>query len=90
MALPPIITNSPIFKALSGTPAEAQPRKAAGSESAEKPASASAQDRVDLSAAALAKIEASRAGTIQSESSARETAGEVRTELERDVELTLG
>lgn len=89
MALPPIITNSPIFKALSGTPAEAQPRKTP-SDKTEKAALPSAQDRVDLSDAALAKIEASRAGAIQTESSARETAGEVRTELERDTELTLG
>lgn len=85
MALPPIITNSPIFKALSGVPAETAPRKAVA-ENAEKIASSPVEDRVDLSEAARARIES----RIESESSARQTAGDVRAELELDPELTLG
>lgn len=81
MALPPIITNSPLFKVLSGTPS--RPAK----ETSDKPAAQPAGDSVRLSDEALRKIEA---GEIQSQTKARAAAVEARTELERNPTVTLG
>lgn len=82
MALPPIITNSPLFKVLSGTPT--RPAKETTSD---KPAAQPAGDSVRLSDEALRKIEA---GEIQSQTKARDAAGEARTDLERNPTVTLG
>jgi hypothetical protein len=80
MALPPIITNSPLFKVLSGT--QARPAK----ETAE-PAAKAPGDSVKLSDEALRKLEAVE---IQSQSKARSTAGEARADLEQNPTVTLG
>lgn len=89
MALPPIITNSPFYKALSGTSDPGQPRRAEKAEATEK-RSATVQDRIELSPEAQAKIEASEIEDIRTEQAARQIADEVRFVLEHDHALTLG
>lgn len=89
MALPPIVTNSPLYKALSGTTDTAQPRKAENRDT-DKISASNTRDQVALSAEALARMEAAKAEDIRSEAEAREIAGEVRYVLENDVTLTMG
>lgn len=89
MALPPIITSSPIYKALSGTMDGVQSRKPEN-RNAEQSPSSSPRDEVDLSAEALARMEAAKAEDIRSEQAARQIASEVRYVLENDVALTMG
>jgi hypothetical protein len=80
MALPPIITNSPLFKVLSGTPSG--PAK-----DTSQPAAKAPGDIVKLSDEALRKLDAAE---IQSQSKARSTAGEARADLEQNPTVNLG
>ncbi|MGZ9097079.1 MAG: hypothetical protein ACXW30_02135 [Micavibrio sp.] len=80
MALPPIITNSPLFKVLSGTPSRTAKETA-------EPAAKAPEDSVKLSDEALRKLEAVE---IQSQSKARSAAGEARIDLEQNPTVTLG
>lgn len=84
MTLPPIITNSPIYKALTG--GQSRPAKAAEEKAAPTPAS----DRVEISDAALRKLDALKAEDLKSQGTARETAVEVRYDLEKNPDLSLG
>jgi hypothetical protein len=87
MALPPIITNSPIYRAFTG--GQTRTVKEAG-ESPAAAASTGTRDSVELSEAALRKLDAAKAEDLKSQNIARGTAQDVRTELERNPELTLG
>lgn len=82
MALPPIISNSPIFKLFS---ADKATRPATPANAGEKGSAGAASDTVSLSDAALEKLDA-----IRDESKARETAGAIRRALEDNPEATLG
>lgn len=86
MALPPIITNSPIFKIFSGTPAS---RSAENTRTVQDDATLP-RDTVSLSDAALKKLEDATPLAIRSESAARETATTVRVALESSPDLALG
>lgn len=87
MALPPIITNSPIYRALAG--GQARPAKEANENPAAN-SSAATRDSVELSEAALKKLDAAKAEDLKSQNTARGTAQDVRTELERNPNLSLG
>lgn len=80
MALPPIISNSPLFKLFT---ADKPARPAAPS--AEGKGADTIRDTVSLSDAALEKLD-----TIRDESKARETAGAIRHALEDNPDATLG
>lgn len=86
MALPPIISNSPLFKVLSGAQAkpanETQPQAAP-----DKPA---AQDTVSLSEEALRKLDAINATKVDTADKARQTAEDVRDDLASNPDVTLG
>lgn len=85
MALPPIITNSPIYRALAG--GQTRPAK---EENSAANAPVAKKDSVELSDAALKKLEAAKAEDLKSQNTARGTAQDVRGELERNPNLTLG
>ena len=85
MALPPVVTNSPLFKILTGSPAHPSGVKEAAS-----PKGQGHQDTVTLSEEALRKLGESNAGSIRTENDARETAAGVRADLEKNPGLTLG
>lgn len=80
MALPPIVTNSPIYKAVSGQ----QDQLASKKEEADQPVKVQAQDTVNLSEAALVKLQADETDT-----QARQTANTVRDALVKNPDLTL-
>lgn len=85
MALPPIVTNSPLFKVLDGT---------SGKSSREQPqpaenAASSPQDKVTLSDDALRKLDELKSADLNA-AGARQTAADVRTTLEENPGLTLG
>lgn len=84
MALPPIITDTPLFRMLNGSfakPASA-PQAAASQDIPE--------DKVILSDDALKKLDELESSDIKTADSARRTAGEVRNTLENDPDLYLG
>lgn len=84
MALPPIITNAPLFKVLNGSP-----EKPASEPQA--PAKSSApKDSVTLSEDALKKLDSLKSDDLKTTDSARQTAGEVRASLEENPDLYLG
>lgn len=82
MALPPIITDAPLFKALSGKSEPVQPRP---TEKDVKVPVKPATDKVELSSAALDKL-----AEAKTENDARETAQKIRTQLEADPYQELG
>ena len=87
MALPPIITNSPLFRILTGS----LPRSpTVQDEPPPAGVQGGAQDTVSLSEEALRRLDESNAGSIRTENDAREKAGEVRIDLEKNAGLTLG
>jgi hypothetical protein len=79
MALPPIITNSPLFRVFTGSPtqvANEQPRAAK---------SGAPEDKVTLSGDALKKLD-----DLESAESAREAAGNIRVALQNNPDVKLG
>ncbi len=84
MALPPIITNSPVYKALLGE----APRASKGQ--AEKNSTGPNQDRVEISDEALRRAEQLKSEDLASQGTARKTAADLRTSLEKDPSLSLG
>lgn len=85
MALPPIVTNSPIFKAITGTQSRlTQPSVAAPVESR-----SATRDTVSLSEESIQKLEALQTD-IKSAQTARETAVNLRQDLEANTDITLG
>lgn len=86
MALPPIITNSPLFKVLNG----AQSKPANEPQAPSAPEKTAAQDTVSLSEEALRKLDAINATKVDTADKARETAGDVRDDLAANPDVTLG
>lgn len=85
MALPPIVTNSPIFKAITGTQSRlTQPSAPAPAESG-----SATRDTVSLSEESIQKLEALQTD-IKSAQTARDTAVNLRQDLEANTDLTLG
>lgn len=85
MALPPIVTNSPIFKAITGT----QSRLTQPSASVPAQSSSAARDTVSLSEESIQKLEALQTD-IKTAQTARDTAANVRQGLEANTDITLG
>ncbi len=77
MALPPIIANNPLVKALKTESSSDTPPPAKGPEGGSLP-----QDVVEISSAAVQRLEESRQSEISSQEQARETAVETRSLLE--------
>ena len=87
MALPPIVTNSPIYKALVNTTTEKRPAQLPADEAK---AASTQQDSVNISDEALKKLEELKSADIKTTDKARETAGDVRTTLEDNTDIRLG
>lgn len=85
MALPPILTNSPIFRVLTGN--QDRPVKDV---SEKTPVKNTPGDSVTLSDEALRKLEELQSADINGTDKARNTASNIRTSLEQNPELTLG
>jgi hypothetical protein len=86
MALPPIITGSPLFKALTGAPSRAETPSPTANESGK----ASPRDTVSLSDDALRKLEEMKSNSVSTADEAREKAGEIRADLEENPDIVLG
>lgn len=88
MALPPIITNSPIGKLFGAEPAKStDSAKGKDSETPQNTTQTQTRDVVEISDAAKAKL---KEAEQLSETQARETAVETRDQLAEDESLTLG
>lgn len=85
MALPPIVTNSPIFKAITGT----QSRLTQPSAPAPVESGSATRDTVSLSEESIQKLEALQTD-IKSAQTARDAAVNLRQDLEANTEITLG
>lgn len=83
MALPPIVTNSPLYKAITGSQDKKADRPDVDGAPAQKAAS---KDTIKLSAEALDKLQAD---ALKSENSARETAKDIGQSLAKDQSLSL-
>ncbi|MDB5491680.1 MAG: hypothetical protein JWO78_1529 [Micavibrio sp.] len=83
MALPPIVTNSPLYKAITGSQDKKTAGQDSGGASALKPES---KDTIKLSAEALGKLQAE---ALKSENTARETARDVGQSLAKNPKLSL-
>lgn len=83
MALPPIVTNSPLYKAVTGSQDKKSSAPDVDGAAAAKPES---KDTIKLSAEALDKIQAE---ALKSENNARETAKDISQALTKDPNLTL-
>lgn len=81
MSLPPIVTNSPLFKVLTGT------QNKTVAEKDDVPGSSAPQDTVTLSAEALNRLDQNAA--IASDADARKVAGDLGALLQRDEGLNL-
>jgi hypothetical protein len=88
MALPPIITDSPIFKVLTGTPAKPANTPQPEEKKADAP---QAHDSVTLSDAALKKLgETQQSSPISSADEARSAAAQIRADLQSNPDQVLG
>jgi len=82
MALPPIVTNSSLYKVISG--AQDKPQKVSGK--ADATALTNPKDTVELSPAAVEKLKASGVDTAEK---AQKVAGDIRNTLAQNPGLTL-